>query len=74
MDAKERAKKLMAKFFLEGDLPEEEAEELNHLTMGFTSEVIKEEMREDPKYKTLMTEWDFYAGILSDKFRGRRNN
>ena len=74
MIPKEIAKALLAKFYLEGDLTEEESIALNDFAKRYTFESLHEEMREDPKYKELMPLIELYRGILKDKIMGFRDN
>jgi hypothetical protein len=53
MISKDRAKELQAKFYIEGDLTDEEAEELSAFRLIFDMEELKEEMRNDPWYKEI---------------------
>ena len=74
MIPKEIAKALLAKFYLEGDLTNEESVALNDFAKRYTFEALHEEMREDPKYKELMPLIELYRGILRDKIMGTRDN
>jgi len=74
MIPKEIAKALLAKFYLEGDLTEEESVALNDFAKRTTYQALLDEMKEDPKYKELMPLIELYRGILKDKIMGFRDN
>ena len=50
----EEAKVLLAKFYLEGDLTNEESVALNDFAKRYTFQALHDEMKEDLKYKELM--------------------
>jgi len=75
MTSKDRAKELLLKYYKEGIIPDDEAEQLYKYTeLIYSLEELHEEMRNDSKYKDQMGEIDFYRGILKDKIKGTRDN
>ena len=74
MIPKEIAKALLARFYLEGDLNNEESIALNDFAKRYTFQALLDEMKQDEKYKELMPQIELYRGILKDKIMGFRDN
>lgn len=74
MISKEEAKRLLAKFYLNGDLTEEESSALNDFAIRTPYKDIVEDMKQDPKYKKHMPVIELYRGVMRDNFMGTRDN
>ena len=70
MISKEEAKELLAKFYLQGELSDEELSALNEYAKKTTYQALLDEMKKEPKYKKNMPTIDLYRGIMREKFMG----
>lgn len=70
MNSLEEAKELLAKFYLNGDLTNEESSVLNEFAIRTPYKDIVEDMKQDPKYEKIMLTIELYRGIMREKFMG----
>jgi hypothetical protein len=67
MISKEEAKELLDKFYLQGELPDEELSGLNEYAKKTTYQALIDEMKQEPKYEKIMPTIEWYRGIMKDK-------